>query len=137
MIGRARGFTLLEVMVAVAVLGIAMAAVIKAASEMTGNARHLEERTFAQWVADNVLTELRAGGFWGEEGDDGTRHLGGRQWYWEFRVEPTPNPQFRRVDVSVYRHEEDASPVATLTGLVSHPDLSGARGAGVVQEVAE
>lgn len=121
---RARGFTLLEVMVAVAVLAIAMTAVIKAGAEMTANARHLEERTFAQWVAGNVLTELQAGDFWSDEGDDGTRAMGGRDWHWEARVEDTPNPDFRRVDVDVFRDDGDEHPVTTMTGLVSDPDLT-------------
>ena len=119
----ARGFTLLEVMVAVAVLGIAMAAVIKTGSEMTANSRYLQDRTFAQWVAGNVMTELQANRFWDDEGDDGTARLGGQEWYWSFAVESTPNPDFRRVDVSVYRDEDADSPVATITGMVSSPEL--------------
>ncbi len=122
-----RGFTLLEVMVAVAVLGIAMAAVIKAGSEMTANSRHLQDRTFAQWVADNVMTELQASRFWDDEGDDGTARLGGTEWYWAFEVESTPHEDFRRVDVSVYRDEDDNGPVATITGMVSNPELGDAQ----------
>ena len=120
---RVGGFTLLEVMVAVAVLGIAMTAVIKAGSEMTANSRYLQDRTFAQWVAGNVLTELQATRYWSGEGDDGTDELGGQEWYWAFDVEDTPNPAFRRVDVEVYRSENDDAPVATLTGLISDPDM--------------
>lgn len=120
---RSAGFTLLEVMVAVAVLGIAMAAGIKAGSQATANMRHLQDRTFAHWVGSNVLTELRARGFWREHGDDGTREMAGQAWYWTFRVEDTPNPDFRRVDVAVYREEGDAEPVATVTGMISNPAL--------------
>lgn len=124
MIRRHGGFTLLEVMVAVAVLAIAMTAVIKAGAEMTANARHLQDRTFAQWVAGNVLTELQAGDFWDDDGGAGARAMGGREWYWEARVEDTPNPDFRRVDVDVFRDGEDDHPVATMTGLVSDPGLT-------------
>ncbi|WP_290651307.1 type II secretion system minor pseudopilin GspI [Aquisalimonas sp.] len=120
----ARGFTLLEVMIAVAVLAIAMTAVIKAGSEMTANARHLQDRTFAQWVAGNVMAELQAAAFWDDEGDDGIQSLGGQEWYWAFEVQSTPNPDFRRVDVEVYRDEDDDAPVATLTGLISDPAMT-------------
>ncbi|SEP16172.1 type II secretion system minor pseudopilin GspI [Aquisalimonas asiatica] len=121
---RQRGFTLLEVMVAVAVLAIAMTAVIKAGAEMTANARHLEDRTLAQWVAGNVLTELQASGYWDDDDDAGTRAMGGREWHWEARLEDTPNPDFRRVDVDVFRDEGDDRPVATMTGLLGNPDLT-------------
>ena len=124
-----KGFTLLEVMVAVAVLAIAMAAVIKAGSEMTTNARHLQDRTFAHWVASNVLTQLQAERFWGTGSAEGSTRLGGEEWHWAYQVEETPNPDFRRVDVSVHRTADADHAVATVTGLVSNPELAGTGGA--------
>ncbi len=127
---RAAGFTLLEVMVAVAVLGIAMAAVIRASAEMTGNAHHLEERTFAQWVAGNVLAEHQAQRFWDSEGREGQQAMGPTDWHWRLEVTTTPNPDFRRLDVHVHRDPDaDDPPVATMTGLVLNPQVRATSGA--------
>ncbi len=56
---RHRGFTLLEVLVALAVLAIAMAALIKTGGENTRSAAYLRDKTLAQWVAMNVIAEQR------------------------------------------------------------------------------
>ena len=55
----ARGFTLVEVLVAVAVVAITLAAGLKAAGALTDNAQRLSEVVNAQWCADNALTNLR------------------------------------------------------------------------------
>ncbi|MFO7858994.1 MAG: type II secretion system minor pseudopilin GspI [Ectothiorhodospiraceae bacterium] len=116
-----RGFTLLEVMVAVAVLAIAMAAVMRAGSQITANYSRLEERTLAQWVAGNILAERRAAGFWGTGTETGSSTMGSREWHWQLEVQETPNDAFRRLDVSVYATEERDSAVASMTGLVRSP----------------
>lgn len=54
-----RGFTLLEVLVALAILAIALGALIKAGSTNTANAVYLRDKTFAHWVALNTITEMQ------------------------------------------------------------------------------
>ena len=116
-----RGFTLLEVMVAVAVLAIAMAAIMRAGSQITANYSHLEERTLGQWVASNILAERRAARFWSTGTETGSRTMGNREWHWELEAQETPNDAFRRLDVSVYPSEERDNAVATMTGLIRAP----------------
>lgn len=118
---RSAGFTLLEVLVAVAVLGIALAAVIKASSEMTANAADLRDRTLANWVAGNVVTELHINRAWEAETHDGTAVMGDREWVWEAEISTTPNPALRRVDVRVFTDESADNPVALLSGLLADP----------------
>ncbi|HEX3140845.1 MAG TPA: type II secretion system minor pseudopilin GspI, partial [Rhizobacter sp.] len=55
----ARGFTLIEVMVALAIVAVTLGAGIKAAGALADNAQRITEVTSAQWCADNELTELR------------------------------------------------------------------------------
>jgi general secretion pathway protein I len=96
---RCRGFTLLEVMVALAIVAIALAAGLRAAGVLTDNAARLGDVTAAQWCADNQLTALRlARAFPGVGDSDFSCEQLGRTYAGTLVVRPTPNPNFRRVD---------------------------------------
>lgn len=101
--GRAAcGFTLLEVLVALAIVGVALAAGLRAAGSLTGNAARLAEVSAAQWCADNALAGLRLAGQLPGIGDAdfGCEQLG-RSYRGQLRTRATPNPNFRRVDAVV------------------------------------
>jgi general secretion pathway protein I len=113
---RARGFTLIEVLIALAVIAIALLALTRTASIEVQSFDGLRERTLAGWVAANVLSDTRlASTFPGTDRSDGRMRLGGRGWRWTRDVEATPNPEIRRIDISVFLGEA-AAPSATLTG---------------------
>src|SRR4249920_1424410 len=98
----ARGFTLVEVLVAVAVVAITLAAGLKAAGALTDNAQRLSEVVNAQWCADNVLTNLRLNKQLPGIGDaDFDCNQLGRDYKGRLITRPTPNPNFRRVDAVV------------------------------------
>ena len=61
---RVTGFTLLEVLIALAVLALSMGAAIKAASDYTSNQSYLRDRTMAMWVARNVLVRFQVEKEW-------------------------------------------------------------------------
>lgn len=100
--GGQRGLTLIEVLVALAVVAITLTAGIKAAGSMTASAQRLEEVTVAQWCADNQLVGLRlARAFPGVGESTFVCQQLGRRFKGVMTVRPTPNPNFRRVDAKV------------------------------------
>ncbi len=119
---RRAGFSLVEVLVALTVLAIALAAVTKTASESAGNAAYLRDKTFADWVAMNRITELYALNQWPTIGQStGDASMGGHEWAWTMQVSDTPDEDIRRVEIEVRRNAADADPVLTRVAFLPRP----------------
>ncbi len=113
-----KGFTLLEILVAVAVLSIALMAAIRAAAGVTQHVSAVNSRMLASWVAQDRLEEHRARRTWLPVGEtNGLAEQGGVRFAWRERVQATPNVFFRRVEVSVMA-EGDELPLASLAGFI-------------------
>ena len=111
-----RGFTLIEVLIALAVVALALLGLTRVAAMQVHDFDALRERTFAGWVAANVLEETRLGASPPSTGrSDGRVELASRSWRWTRDVSTTPDPAIRRVDIKIF--EGDAKdPVASLSG---------------------
>ncbi|MBE9561232.1 MAG: type II secretion system minor pseudopilin GspI [Proteobacteria bacterium] len=110
-----KGFTLLEVLVALAILAIAMSAIIKVTSENAENASYLRDKTLAHWVAMNVLTEIQVRKEWPSIGrKEGIVKMAERKWYWFLKVSTTVDNELRRLEIKVYLNKEEEA----LTALV-------------------
>jgi len=97
-----RGFTLIEVLVALAIVAVTLAAGIKAAGALTNNTERMTDVSAAQWCADNQLTALKLAHVYPGVGDsDFTCAQFGREYRGKLVVRPTPNPNFRRVDAQL------------------------------------
>ncbi|MGY8526597.1 type II secretion system minor pseudopilin GspI [Paracidovorax citrulli] len=107
---RPRGFTLIEVLVALTILAVALTAAMRAMGAMIETGSALQQRMLAGWTADNLLVQLRLAKQWPEPG---TRSVscqqGGIVFYCEQTVAGTPNPAFRRVEIAVYPSATDRS----------------------------
>jgi len=111
---RARGFTLIEVMVALVIVAITLSAGIKAAGALTDNALRFNEVSAAQWCADNQLTGLRLARNFPSVGDgEFVCEQIGHSYRGRLTIRPTPNPNFRRVDAQVANEAGD--PILTIS----------------------
>ena len=120
---RGEGFTLIEVLVALAIISIALMAALRAAGQGTNNAAELRSRLLAGWVADNRLAEHRARADWLPLGiRRGAEREGGREFVWREEVIATPNPAFRRIEIYVFATADESHSLAHLFGfLVNAP----------------
>jgi general secretion pathway protein I len=117
---RTRGFTLIEVLVALAIVAIALGAGLRAAGVLTDNAQRLHDVVAAQWCAENQLTGLRISRTYPGVGDAdfGCEQLG-RSYAGKLVTRPTPNPSFRRVDAVV--SDADGRPLLALSTVLARP----------------
>lgn len=119
---RSGGFTLLEVLVALAVVAIALSAVLSSSGQNLNAAANLRDRTIAQWVAENRLAEVRLEAGWPDTGRTrGQVEMAGRDWFWTMRVAETQDEDLRRVEVKVARQRDAENGVFTLLGFIGRP----------------
>jgi len=105
---RAAGFTLLEVLVALAIFALVAASVLTATARSLQTASRLEDKTLAMWIADNQLVELQLSKSPVAEGrDQGEVDFAGRRWQWQSEVQATREPDMRRVTLWVAPVEQE------------------------------
>ena len=115
----ARGFTLLEVMIALLVITLGMAAVMSTTSESGWKSAQLRESTIANWVAHNEIALYRGKGSWNEtDKRSGETEMANVVWEWTMTFTDTPNTSIREVEVEV-RLQDETAVKARVKGYIS------------------
>jgi|TARA_R100001377_G_scaffold67224_3_gene42557 general secretion pathway protein I len=112
---KSQGFTLIEVMLAMAVFAIAGVALLGVADNNYRHISHIEEQMFANWVASNQLVEVSLDKTWPPKNNrKGKVEMAGRTWYWQQKVIKTANKELRAVNMQVRLTEDDELVSASL-----------------------
>lgn len=119
------GFTLLEVLVALAVLSIAMIPLIKTPVAIASNQSYLKAKTFAEYVALNKIAEIHLDRKYPALGTKkGSELMAGREWFWKSKIVKANSlfKNIRRIELTVYDSEDDdSSEVIKMISLVGKP----------------
>ena len=112
-----QGFTLIEVLVALSIVAVALAAGTQAMQALTSNAARQSDVLLGQLCAENELVKIRLSRQLPSVGDSTIAcEQAGRVLQIAVSVRPTPNPQFRRVDAKV---SDGANPILQLSTVVT------------------
>ena len=114
------GFTLLEVLVALAIVAFGIIAAFNGIIQMAHSTARLQERAMGDWIAMNQISEIRLSGDFPDVSEfDGSVDFAGRPWRWEATVSETGVSDLRRIDMSVAFEETPDDVVTIVTGFVS------------------
>jgi general secretion pathway protein I len=118
-----RGFTLVEVMVALAIVAFALPALVSSLISITDGTAHMNDKNMAYWIADNQLTEFRLKAQlkrqFPRDGTQGEVEMAGRRWFWRLKTEGTEIPNFNRWEIRVSDQQLDNENSPALAELQS------------------
>ena len=118
---KAQGFTLVEVMVALAIVAFSLTAIAASMNQMIDAANTMRERTYASWIAQNKITEIRLENVIPEvSSTSGEIEYANTEWSWRAEISETGIENFYRIDVSISLAGSDYT-IRTVTGFIGEP----------------
>lgn len=122
----ARGFTLIEVLVALAVAALGLSAVLAMGTQSIDTSRSLRDRTLALYVGLNEITELRLSGEFPDAGrSSGETEMADRLWRWEYTISETGVESLRRIDIAVSLADQPERVIRNVSGFIGEPGPPG------------
>jgi len=121
---KSKGFTLIEVMVALAIIAIALASLIKASGNHTKSAGYLKTKTLAHYVAMNEIIDIQIKKTWPNIGElKKSTEMAGVEWFWTRSVEKLndDNDYIRSLKFSVYLDEDRKRNLAQVEAYIANP----------------
>ena len=119
------GLTLIEVMVSLVVISLALTAAAVSLGQVISSTNSMRDRTYASWIGQNRLAELRLSGELPDTGrTNGEVQYAGVDWRWETNISETGVDNLLRIDVSVTAPDRE-DPAWTVTGFIGEPVIPG------------
>ena len=120
-----RGFTLLEVLIALTIIALSLGALISTTGSQASSAGYLKQKTIAHWIAMNEITRLQIENAFPGKGDtDGSTVMAGTEWYWTRTIKETEDEDSHQVEFVIYQDEDREYSVTRLIGYLSRPPAS-------------
>lgn len=114
-----KAFTLIEIMVALAIITLALGAIIENTTASNRNFQYLRDKSVAGWIAMNQISLIRATRKWpAPSNKSGTVEMLDREWTWRMKVSSTDDANMRRLDITVYSEEDEKNSLASMTGFL-------------------
>ena len=117
-----KGFTLIEVMVALLIVSVSISALLVQIMGNVDNVGYLRDKTIAHWVALNqlelVYLENQKSNQVIDSERSGSEEMAGRTWYWQIKFEEIANEEFQKLAISVRAEEDDESSLVRVMGVI-------------------